>query len=87
MTWQVIEEVEMKGGRFLEYNGVLETWTELTDRSRIRHKIATHFKEYRRKVRDYHRRSNAQSEAPDDGRQEKRIKIGFESPNIGSVQI
>ena len=51
LTWQVIEEVESKGGRFLEYNRSLGTWTELTDRSAVRHKIATYFKEFRRKVK------------------------------------
>lgn len=51
LTWQVIEEVENKGGRFLEYDRDVGTWTELTDRSVIRHKIATYFKEFRRKVK------------------------------------
>lgn len=51
LTWQVVDEVELKGGRFLEYDRGLGTWTELIDRSVIRHKIATYFKEYRRKVK------------------------------------
>eukprot|EP00531_Pseudo-nitzschia_arenysensis_P018551 CAMPEP_0116123638 /NCGR_PEP_ID=MMETSP0329-20121206/4852_1 /TAXON_ID=697910 /ORGANISM="Pseudo-nitzschia arenysensis, Strain B593" /LENGTH=593 /DNA_ID=CAMNT_0003617561 /DNA_START=203 /DNA_END=1984 /DNA_ORIENTATION=+ len=51
LTWQVIEEVETKGGRFLEFNRSLGTWTELTDRAAVRHKIATYFKEFRRKVK------------------------------------
>uniref|UniRef100_A0A7S4ARV9 DUF6824 domain-containing protein n=1 Tax=Pseudo-nitzschia australis TaxID=44445 RepID=A0A7S4ARV9_9STRA len=81
LTWQVIQEVEMKGGRFLEYNRALETWTALTDRGLLRHKIATHFKEYRRKLRASLRSSNAPGssmvkfEAPDDDRRGKRTKI------------
>ncbi len=51
LTWQVIEEVETKGGRFLEFNRSLGTWTELTDRAAVRHKIATYFKEFRRKMK------------------------------------
>ena len=49
ITWQVVDEVEMIGGRFLQYDRGLGTWTELTDRSVFRHKIATYFNNYRRK--------------------------------------
>jgi len=78
LTWQVIEEVEMKGGRFLEYNRSLGTWTELTDRAAVRHKIATYFKEFRRKVKaqqqiQINQCSTHEFEAQD-GRQRKKQK-------------
>lgn len=51
LTWEVINQVETKGGRFLEYSRSLGTWTELNDRSMIRRKIASYFKEFRRKIK------------------------------------
>ena len=78
LTWQVIEEVEMKGGRFLEYNRSLGTWTELTDRAAVRHKIATYFKEFRRKVKAQQQIQINQSSTHEfeaqDGRQRKKQK-------------
>jgi len=61
MTWQVIDEVEDLGGRFLEYDRSLGTWMELTDRGAIRHKIATYFKEFRRKIKAQQRIQMSQS--------------------------
>lgn len=85
LTWQVIEEVEIKGGRFLEYNRNLGTWTELTDRSAIRHKIATYFKEFRRKIKAQKQIQMNQSSTHEfeaqDGRMRKRQKG---SPNYVS---
>mmetsp|Transcript_26814 Transcript_26814/g.62675 ORF Transcript_26814/g.62675 Transcript_26814/m.62675 type:complete len:446 (+) Transcript_26814:626-1963(+) len=61
LTWELINEVEAKDGRFLEYNRGLGTWTVLSDRNQTRHKIATYFKEYRRKIRAYHKTQMSQS--------------------------
>ncbi|MGK3736391.1 MAG: hypothetical protein ACI8RD_008225 [Bacillariaceae sp.] len=61
ITWEVIEEVESKSGRFLEYDKGLGTWTELTNRSAVRHKIATYFKEYRRKLKAHGKTQISQS--------------------------
>ena len=85
LTWQVIDEVETKGGRFLEYNRGLGTWTELTDRAAIRHKIATYFKEFRRKVKAQQQIQMCQSSTHEfeaqDGRTRKKQKrrSNFES--------
>lgn len=80
LTWQVIDEVETKGGRFLEYNRSLGTWTELNDRNTVRHKIATYFKEYRRKVKAQQQLQTYQSSTHDfeaqDGRNRKKQKCG-----------
>lgn len=79
LTWQVIDEVEMKGGRFLEYNRSLGTWTELCDRNLVRHKIATYFKEFRRKMRAYRQVQMNQSSTDEfkeqDGRRRKRSRM------------
>jgi len=76
LTWQVVDEVELKGGRFLEYDRGLRTWAELTDRSVIRHKIAAHFKEYRRKVKAHQEtrinKSSTHKFEAQDGRKRKR---------------
>lgn len=78
LTWQVIDEVETKGGRFLEYNRSLGTWTELNDRNTVRHKIATYFKEYRRKVKAQQQLQTNQSSThyfeAQDGRNRKKQK-------------
>lgn len=87
LTWQVIAEVETKGGRFLEYNRVLGTWTELTDRNVVRHKIATYFKEFRRKVKAQQQLQMSQSSTHDfesqDGRNARK-KQKFSSDNCFS---
>lgn len=78
LTWQVIDEVEHLGGRFLEYDRSLGTWMELTDRSAIRHKIATYFKEFRRKIKAQQRIQTRQSSThvfeAQDGRMSKKQK-------------
>jgi hypothetical protein len=78
LTWQVIDEVELKGGRFLEYDRALGTWTELTDRGAIRHKIATYFKEFRRKIKAHQQIQTSQSSTKEfegqDGRKKKKQK-------------
>ncbi len=78
LTWQVIGEVETKGGRFLEYSRDLGTWTEMTDRNAVRHKIATYFKEFRRKVKAQQQLQMNQSSTHDfeaqDGRNRKKQK-------------
>jgi hypothetical protein len=79
ITWQVIEEVESKSGRFLEYDKGLGTWTELTNRSAVRHKIATYFKEYRRKLKAQHKTQISHSSThkfeQQDGKKRKRERI------------
>jgi hypothetical protein len=85
LTWEVIEEVESKGGRFLEYDRGLGTWTELTDRGQVRQKIATYFKEYRRKVRAHQRVQMTQCSTHEfegqDGRKRKRHVNSSADPN------
>jgi hypothetical protein len=79
ITWQVIEEVESKSGRFLEYDKGLGTWTELTNRSAVRHKIATYFKEYRRKLKAQHKtqisHSSTHQFVQQDGKKRKRARV------------
>lgn len=79
ITWQVIEEVESKSGRFLEYDKGLGTWTELTNRGAVRHKIATYFKEYRRKLKAQHKIQICQSSThqfvQQDGKKRKRARV------------
>ena len=72
LTWQVIDEVELKGGRFLEYSKHLGTWTELHDRAVIRHKIATYFKELRRKMKASNRVQMSSSSTHEFGSRKRR---------------
>ena len=65
LTWQVMGEVEKKRGRFLEFDRNRGTWIELIDRAVIRHKIATYFKEFRRKAKARQKLQNIDSSTND----------------------
>eukprot|EP00536_Pseudo-nitzschia_multiseries_P007986 jgi/Psemu1/240781/estExt_Genewise1.C_1940027 len=81
LTWQVIQEVETKGGQFLVYNKGVGTWTKLVDRVQIRHKIANCFKEYRRKIRANQKmqtnHSSTHKFVVQDAKKRRRIRCGM----------
>jgi len=49
ITWWIVEQVEGKGGRFLEWNSE-GTWSQILDRTHIRSKVSSYFRTYRRKM-------------------------------------
>lgn len=49
ITWWIVEQVEGKGGRFLEWNSE-GTWSQILDRAHIRSKVSSYFRTYRRKM-------------------------------------
>mmetsp|Transcript_20998 Transcript_20998/g.43231 ORF Transcript_20998/g.43231 Transcript_20998/m.43231 type:complete len:475 (+) Transcript_20998:260-1684(+) len=47
IAWSIVREVELKGGRFLKWDN-RGWWTEFEDRSDIRYKIPTYFRDFTR---------------------------------------
>lgn len=60
ITWWVVEQVESKGGRFLEWNDD-GMWSQIMDRGQIRSKVSSCFRTYRRKLNAF--RNNQQSDS------------------------
>lgn len=60
ITWWVVEQVEAKGGRFLEWNDH-GMWSQIIERGQIRSKVSSCFRTYRRKLTAF--RNNQQSES------------------------
>ena len=58
ITWWVIEQVESKGGHFLEWNDH-GMWSHILDRGHIRSKVSSCFRTFRRKLNAF---NNQQSE-------------------------
>ena len=50
IAWWIVEQVEMKKGRFLKWDK-RGWWTEFEDRSEIRYKIPTYFRDFSRNVK------------------------------------
>lgn len=49
ITWWIVEQVELKGGRFLEWNN-RGMWSQIMDRAHIRYKVSSCFRTFRRKL-------------------------------------
>jgi len=49
ITWWVVEQVEAKGGRFLEWNNQ-GMWSQILDRAQVRCKVSSCFRTFRRKL-------------------------------------
>jgi hypothetical protein len=49
ITWWIVEQVENKGGNFLEWNSK-GMWSQILDRAYIRHKVSSCFRTFRRKL-------------------------------------
>ena len=47
IAWSIVREVELRGGRFLKWDN-RGWWTEFEDRSEIRYKIPTYFRDFKR---------------------------------------
>ncbi len=47
IAWSIVREVELKGGRFLKWNN-RGWWAEFEDRSEIRYKIPSYFRDFTR---------------------------------------
>lgn len=47
IAWSIVRDVELKGGRFLKWDN-RGWWTEFEDRSEIRYKIPTYFRDFTR---------------------------------------
>ena len=62
ITWKIVQQIEAKGGRFLEWtpldHGSGGMWVAMTDRKAIREKIASALKQYNR---DHFRSTNSSS--------------------------
>jgi len=62
ITWKMVQQIEAKGGRFLEWtpldHGSGGMWVVMTDRKAIREKIASALKQYNR---DHFRNTNSSS--------------------------
>lgn len=50
IAWWIVREVERKGGRFLRWDN-RGWWTEFEDRSEIRYKIPTYFRDFTRNMK------------------------------------
>jgi hypothetical protein len=50
IAWWIVEQVEVKNGRFLKWDQ-RGWWTEFEDRSEIRYKIPTYFRDFSRNVK------------------------------------
>ncbi len=62
ITWWVIEQVESKGGRFLEWNDH-SMWSQIMDRNHIRSKVSSCFRTFRRKLNAFKNTSSQQQSA------------------------
>lgn len=61
VTWRLIEEIERKNGRFLNWDN-RGWWTELTDRNVIRSKVAASLKMHKKRIlAQNNRQSNVSS--------------------------
>jgi hypothetical protein len=49
ITWWIVEQVELKGGNFLEWNSK-GMWSQILDRAHIRSKVSSCFRTFRRKL-------------------------------------
>ena len=48
ITWRIMKEIEDRNGRFLEWSNPRQTWIFLSDRGKIRSKVAACYKQYNR---------------------------------------
>jgi len=58
IAWWIVREVERRGGRFLRWDS-RGWWTEIKDRSEIRYKIPTYFRDFRRNMKARRNRTAA----------------------------
>ncbi len=65
IAWTIVHEVEEKGGRFLRWDN-RGWWTEFEDKSEIRYKIPTYFRDFSRKkkARKQDRKARANHTSP-----------------------
>ena len=79
ITWWVVEQVESRGGRFLEWNNQ-GMWSQISERGHIRSKVSSCFRTYRRKLNAY--KNNQQNESStseftyQDGNKRRKIDVG-----------
>jgi hypothetical protein len=50
ITWNILNEIEAQGGRFLDWSMSREMWVVAKDREKIRKKVAACYKQYNRTV-------------------------------------
>jgi len=80
ITWWVIEQVEMKGGRFLEWNDH-GMWSQILDRGHIRSKVSSCFRTFRRKLNAF--KNSQQNESctskftHQDGNKRRKVDVGI----------
>ena len=76
ITWWVIEQVESKGGRFLEWNDH-GMWSQILDRNHIRSKVSSCFRTFRRKLNAFKHSQHYESSTSEfryqDGSKRRRI--------------
>mmetsp|Transcript_34152 Transcript_34152/g.80387 ORF Transcript_34152/g.80387 Transcript_34152/m.80387 type:complete len:501 (-) Transcript_34152:227-1729(-) len=77
ITWWVVNQVELKGGRFLEWNNQ-GMWSQILDRAQIRSKVSSCFRTFRRKLNAFKNRQEMDSCTSDFESQDgnKRRKTG-----------
>mmetsp|Transcript_13315 Transcript_13315/g.33500 ORF Transcript_13315/g.33500 Transcript_13315/m.33500 type:complete len:518 (+) Transcript_13315:144-1697(+) len=84
ITWWVIEQVESKGGCFLEWNDH-GMWSQIMDRGHIRSKVSSCFRTFRRKLNAFKNRQQSDSSTSNFTHQDgsnKRRKIQID--HVGS---
>ena len=60
ITWRIVKNIEDQNGRFLEWSKSRELWIVVTDREKIRNKIAACYKHYNHKKLNNKKRAVAQ---------------------------
>lgn len=95
ISWEVVEDVESRGGRFLVWDNQNSWWTVLHDRNEVRAKVAIGLKEHRKRAQAQKKRqlpsstishtntttgtANTYLFERQDGRKRKRDKDGTET--------
>jgi len=72
ISWRIIEEIERRNGRFLEWDNKSGFWVENKDRNSFRTKIPVYFRDHKRNIKGKRRQRQLSMEsgdplAPDDG--------------------
>jgi hypothetical protein len=65
ISWRIIEEIERRNGRFLEWDNNSGFWVENKDRNSFRAKIPVYFRDHKRNIKGKRRQRQLSMESGD----------------------
>lgn len=86
ITWNIVDEVLARNGRFLDWSSEKEVWIVATDREKIRKKVAACYKQYNRMLQQQQRIASQKTKSSPKKTDESDSKA-FPKPISESSQI